>query len=158
MPISPLCFMFSHDTDKNKMHLAESPNLLKATSVLLTTFASRSCCRTFISEQNIHSSSAAWFIRLYFLQHEGPFKMRIYERANFEGQMQELTDDCDSIQDQYQIPEMQSCNVMEGYWLIFEQPNYEGRMFYLRPGEYRNLKEMTTEGKRFNSTRRITES
>ena len=84
--------------------------------------------------------------------------MRIYERANFEGQMQELTDDCDSIQDQYQMTDMQSCNVMEGYWLMFEQPNFEGRMSYLKPGKYRNLKEMNSEDMKFNSIRRITES
>lgn len=72
--------------------------------------------------------------------------------------MHELTDDCDSIQDRYHMSDMQSSNVMEGYWLMFEKPNYEGRMFYLRPGEYRNLREMTSDDMRFNSTRRITAS
>lgn len=84
--------------------------------------------------------------------------MRIYERVNFEGQMQELTDDCDSFQDHYHMSDMQSCNVMEGYWLMFEQPNYGGKMFYLRPGKYRNLREISTDDMRFNSIRRITET
>ncbi|XP_045917848.1 gamma-crystallin M3-like isoform X1 [Micropterus dolomieu] len=90
--------------------------------------------------------------------HKGPFKMRIYEKANFEGQMHELTDDCDSIQDHYQMSDMQSCTVIEGYWLMFEQPNYEGKMFYLKPGKYRNLSEMSSDDMKFNSIRRITDS
>ncbi|KAL3999467.1 potassium inwardly-rectifying channel subfamily J member 4 [Sarotherodon galilaeus] len=90
--------------------------------------------------------------------HKGLFKMRIYERPNFEGQMHELTDDCNSIQDNYHMSSMQSCNVMEGYWLMFEQPNYEGRMFFLKPGEYRNLREIGSNDMKFNSIRRITES
>lgn len=84
--------------------------------------------------------------------------MRIYERVNFEGQMHELTDDCESIQDNYHMSDMQSCNVMEGYWLMFEQPNYQGRMFYLKPGEYRNLREVSSDNIRFTSVRRIIES
>ncbi|XP_028254413.1 gamma-crystallin M3-like [Parambassis ranga] len=90
--------------------------------------------------------------------HKGPYKMRIYERVNFEGQMHELTDDCESIQDNYHMSDMQSCNVMEGYWLMFEQPNYQGRMFYLKPGEYRNLREVSSDNIRFTSVRRIIES
>ncbi|XP_026219619.1 gamma-crystallin M3-like [Anabas testudineus] len=90
--------------------------------------------------------------------HKGPFKMRIYERPNFEGQMHELTEDCNSIQDNYHMSDMQSCNVIEGYWLMFEQPNYKGRMIYLKPGEYRNLTEMSNDDVRFSSIRHITES
>lgn len=84
--------------------------------------------------------------------------MRIYEKTNFEGQMHELTDDCDSIQDSYHMSDMQSCNVVQGYWLMFEQANYEGRMFYMKPGEYRDLREISSDGVRFSSIRRIIES
>ncbi|KAM4711423.1 LOW QUALITY PROTEIN: uncharacterized protein FYW61_021853 [Anableps anableps] len=88
--------------------------------------------------------------------HTGPFKMRIYEKTNFEGLMHELTDDCDSIQDNYNMSDLQSCNVMDGYWLMFELPKFEGRMLYLKPGEYKNLREISNDI-RFNSIRRITE-
>lgn len=84
--------------------------------------------------------------------------MRIYEKPNFEGQMHELTDDCNSIQDNYHMSDMQSCKVLEGYWLMFEQPNYKGRMIYLRPGDYRNLKDMSNDEMRFSSIRHITQS
>ncbi|XP_032413105.1 gamma-crystallin M3-like [Xiphophorus hellerii] len=89
--------------------------------------------------------------------HTGLFKMRIYEKTNFEGQMHELTDDCDSIQDSYNMSDLQSCNVVDGYWLMFELPEFEGRMLYLKPGEYKNLREISN-GVRFSSIRRITES
>ncbi|XP_015807770.2 gamma-crystallin M3 [Nothobranchius furzeri] len=90
--------------------------------------------------------------------HRGPFRMRIYEKSNFEGRMQELTEDCDSIQDSYNMSDLQSCDVMNGHWLMFEQPNYKGRMFYLRPGEYRNLRDVSGDNLRFRSVRRITDS
>uniref|UniRef100_A0A3Q2FMR5 Gamma-crystallin M3-like n=2 Tax=Cyprinodon variegatus TaxID=28743 RepID=A0A3Q2FMR5_CYPVA len=90
-------------------------------------------------------------------QHTGPFKMQIYEKANFEGRMHELTDDCDSIQENYSMSDLQSCNVMEGYWLMFEMPNFEGRMLYLKPGEYKNLREISNNI-RFKSVRRIKET
>ncbi|KAM6945472.1 gamma-crystallin M3-like [Aplochiton taeniatus] len=90
--------------------------------------------------------------------YKGPFRMRIYERENFGGQMHELMDDCDNIQDRYRMSECQSCNVMDGHWLMYEQPNYRGRMMYLRPGEYRNLREMGYDDMRFSSIRRINDT
>ncbi|XP_029965936.1 gamma-crystallin M2-like [Salarias fasciatus] len=99
--------------------------------------------------------------------HRGSYRMRIYERENFQGQMHELMDDCDSIMDRYSMPNFMSCNVMEGHWLMYEQPHFRGRMMYVRPGEYRNLMSMSMGGMsgmgsmgsmRFMSMRRITDS
>ncbi|KAL1267950.1 hypothetical protein QQF64_033313 [Cirrhinus molitorella] len=75
-------------------------------------------------------------------QYRGPYRMRIYERENFGGQMYELTDDCDSFMDHYRMSDCQSCHVMDGHWLMYEQPHYRGRMIYFRPGEYRNFRDM----------------
>ncbi|KAL0184176.1 hypothetical protein M9458_019872 [Cirrhinus mrigala] len=83
-------------------------------------------------------------------------QMRIYERENFMGQMYEMTDDCDNIMDRYRMSHCQSCHVMDGHWLMYEQPHYRGRMWYFRPGEYRNFRDMG--GMRFMSTRRINDS
>ncbi|XP_068575360.1 gamma-crystallin M3-like [Cebidichthys violaceus] len=91
--------------------------------------------------------------------HRGPFRMRIYEKENFGGQMHELMDDCDNMMDRFRMSDCQSCNVMDGHWLMFEQPNYRGKMLYLRPGEYRNLRETgMSDMMRFSSIRRITDS
>ncbi|KAK2880423.1 gamma-crystallin M3-like [Channa argus] len=88
--------------------------------------------------------------------HRGQFRMRIYERENFAGQMHELMDDCESLQDRYYMSDCQSCNVMDGHWLMFEQPNYRGRMMYMRPGEYKNFREAGLRNvMRISSIRRI---
>ncbi|CAL8397249.1 unnamed protein product [Boreogadus saida] len=59
----------------------------------------------------------------------------------------------------HRMSECQSCNVMDGHWLMYEQPNYRGKMMYMKPGEYRNMRDMGTSGStRFNSFRRITDS
>ncbi|KAM6934793.1 gamma-crystallin M3-like [Xenentodon cancila] len=90
--------------------------------------------------------------------HKGSFKIRIYEMENFGGQMNELMEDCEDIQDRYQMSNCQSCNVMDGHWLMYEQPHYRGRMMYLRPGEYRSFREMGYDGMRFRSIRHISDS
>uniref|UniRef100_A0A3B4UV91 Zgc:153846 n=1 Tax=Seriola dumerili TaxID=41447 RepID=A0A3B4UV91_SERDU len=89
--------------------------------------------------------------------HRGQFRMRIYERENFGGQMNELMDDCDNIMERYRMSDCMSCNVMDGHWLMYEQPHFRGRMMYLRPGEYRSFRDMGMSGTRFMSMRRITD-
>ncbi|XP_067433028.1 gamma-crystallin M2-like [Thunnus thynnus] len=90
--------------------------------------------------------------------HRGSFRMRIYERENFAGQMSELMDDCDNIMERFRMSNCMSCNVMEGHWLMFEQPQFRGRMMYMRPGEHRSFVNMGMSGMRFMSMRRITDS
>merc|ERR1712025_196706 len=97
--------------------------------------------------------------------HRGSFRMRIYERENFGGMMHEMMDDCDNVMDRYRMSNCMSCNVMDGHWLMYEQPNFRGRMMYMRPGEYRNFSSMMGGmggmggmGMRMMSMRRITDS
>uniref|UniRef100_A0A3B4U3R1 Beta/gamma crystallin 'Greek key' domain-containing protein n=1 Tax=Seriola dumerili TaxID=41447 RepID=A0A3B4U3R1_SERDU len=87
--------------------------------------------------------------------HRGQFRMKIYERENFQGQMQELMEDCENVMERFGMSSFMSCNVMDGHWLIYEQPNFRGRMMYMRPGEYRNFSSMGMSGIRFMSLRRI---
>ncbi|XP_008298759.1 gamma-crystallin M3-like isoform X2 [Stegastes partitus] len=88
--------------------------------------------------------------------HRGQFRMKIYERENFAGKMHELMEDCESLQERLYMSDCQSCSVMDGHWLIFEQPNFRGRMMYVRPGEYRSLREMGMSNMmRISSIRRI---
>ncbi|XP_069577131.1 gamma-crystallin M3-like [Brachyistius frenatus] len=91
-------------------------------------------------------------------QHRGQFRMRIYEKENFQGQSHELMDDCDNIQDRYRMSDCQSANVMDGHWLMYEQAQYRGRMMYMRPGEYRSLRDVGYSGMRLSSVRRIMNS
>ncbi|XP_062237501.1 gamma-crystallin M2-like [Platichthys flesus] len=90
--------------------------------------------------------------------HRGSFRMKIYERENFSGQMHELMDDCENIMERFRMSNCQSSNVMEGHWLMYEQPSYRGRMMYMRPGEYRTFMNSGMSGMRFMSMKRINDS
>ncbi|KAK5847556.1 hypothetical protein PBY51_016676 [Eleginops maclovinus] len=88
--------------------------------------------------------------------HREAFRMRIYERENYGGQMHELMDDIESLQDRFLMSDCQSCQVMDGHWLMFEQPNFRGKMMYVRPGEYRNLRDSAASNmSRISSIKRI---
>ncbi|AWP13633.1 putative gamma-crystallin M3-like [Scophthalmus maximus] len=90
--------------------------------------------------------------------HRGTFRIRIYEKENFGGQMNELMDDCENIQERYRMSDCQSGHVMDGHWLLFEQPHFRGRMMYLRPGEYRSFRDLGMSSTRIMSMRRIMDS
>ncbi|XP_052420651.1 crystallin, gamma M5 [Carassius gibelio] len=90
--------------------------------------------------------------------HKGAFRMRIFEGENFVGQKYELMDDCESIQERFHMADCQSCNVTHGHWLLYEQPNFEGRMIYIRPGEYSSFNNIGLGPVKIHSIRRIMES
>ncbi|XP_041935891.1 gamma-crystallin M2-like isoform X1 [Alosa sapidissima] len=87
----------------------------------------------------------------------GPYRMRIYERPEFQGRMMEFTDDCESVQKSFQNRNIYSCNVLEGYWTMFEHPNYQGRQFFLRPGEYRKFSDWGATCANTGSFRKVTD-
>ncbi|XP_019716195.1 gamma-crystallin M3-like [Hippocampus comes] len=88
--------------------------------------------------------------------HRGQFRVKIYELENFGGQMQELLEDCESLQDRLSMSDCQSCTVLEGHWLLFEQPNFRGRVIYVRPGEHKSLRESGLSSvSKISSIRRI---
>ncbi|XP_061580475.1 gamma-crystallin M3-like [Cololabis saira] len=88
-------------------------------------------------------------------QHRGQFRMKIFERENFQGMSHELMDDCDNIMDRYSMSDCMSANVMDGHWLMYEQPHFRGKMMYMRPGEYRSFRDMGMSNMRFMSMKRI---
>ncbi|XP_072115856.1 gamma-crystallin S-1-like [Mobula birostris] len=71
----------------------------------------------------------------------GTYRMRIYERPDFGGQMMEFMDDCSSVYDRFRYRDIHSCQVMDGYWIFYEHPNYRGRQYFLRPGGYRRYSD-----------------
>uniref|UniRef100_A0A3Q1FHH3 Beta/gamma crystallin 'Greek key' domain-containing protein n=1 Tax=Acanthochromis polyacanthus TaxID=80966 RepID=A0A3Q1FHH3_9TELE len=91
-------------------------------------------------------------------QYRGSYRMRLYERFDMSGQMHELVDDCPNVQDRLSASDFNSCNVMDGHWLMYDQPNYKGRVYYLRPGEYRRYSDWGGVSPRVGSIRRITDS
>ena len=83
--------------------------------------------------------------------------MKLYDRPDMAGQMMELNEDCPSVQDRFRMSDVNSCSVMDGHWLMYEQPNYRGRQYYLRPGEYRKYNDWGGMSPRIGSIRRITD-
>ncbi|XP_072115862.1 gamma-crystallin S-1-like [Mobula birostris] len=75
--------------------------------------------------------------RTYPYYRGGNYRMRIYERPDFGGQMMEFMDDCSSVYDRFRYRDIHSCQVLDGYWIFYEHPNYRGRQYFLTPGEYR---------------------
>uniref|UniRef100_A0A4W5MX27 Si:dkey-57a22.13 n=1 Tax=Hucho hucho TaxID=62062 RepID=A0A4W5MX27_9TELE len=87
----------------------------------------------------------------------GPYRMRIYERPNFQGQTMEFAEDCESVQEHFRSRDVYSCNVLEGYWTLYEHPNYRGRQYFMKPGEYRKFSDWGATCATTGSFRRITE-
>ena len=91
------------------------------------------------------------------LQYRGNYRVRFYERSDMAGQMMELNEDCPNFMDRFHMADVNSCNVMEGHWLMYDQANYKGRVYYLKPGEYRRYSDWGSTSPRVGSLRRITE-
>lgn len=83
--------------------------------------------------------------------------MKIFERSDFGGQNLELMDDCPDLNERFHTRDISSVNVMEGYWMLHEHPNYRGRQYFLRPGEYRRHSEWGSTSPTIGSLRRVTE-
>lgn len=69
--------------------------------------------------------------------------------------MHELADDCPNVQDHFSMSDFNSCIVLDGHWLLYDQANYKGRAYYLRPGEYRRYSDWGGANPRVVSLRRI---
>ncbi|OCU00637.1 hypothetical protein XELAEV_18006415mg [Xenopus laevis] len=87
--------------------------------------------------------------------YHGQYKMRIYERGDFQGQMMEFFDDCPNTYDRFRFHDIHSCNVFDGHWMFYEEPNYRGRQYYLRSGEYRRFNDWGASSPRIGSFRRV---
>ncbi|XP_078407888.1 gamma-crystallin S-1-like [Cetorhinus maximus] len=85
----------------------------------------------------------------------GSYKMRIYERPDFGGQMMEFMDDCPAVYDCFRYRDIHSCQVMDGYWIFYEHPSYRGRQYFLRPGEYRRYSDWGGYNSTIGSFRRM---
>uniref|UniRef100_A0A8C5R2H7 Beta/gamma crystallin 'Greek key' domain-containing protein n=1 Tax=Leptobrachium leishanense TaxID=445787 RepID=A0A8C5R2H7_9ANUR len=87
-------------------------------------------------------------------QHRGSYKIRIYEREDFQGQMLEFTDDCPKVHEQFNYHDINSCNVLEGYWIFYEEPNFKGQQYFLKHGEYKRFNAWGATNNRVGSFRR----
>uniref|UniRef100_A0A8C6Q052 Gamma-crystallin M2-like n=1 Tax=Nothobranchius furzeri TaxID=105023 RepID=A0A8C6Q052_NOTFU len=79
------------------------------------------------------------------------WKLRLYEKPDFGGQMFECFDDCPSMN------EMHSCVVANGTWVLYELPNYMGHQYVVERGDYRQHGDWGVSSPGIGSFRRITE-
>ncbi|XP_069077668.1 gamma-crystallin-2-like [Pleurodeles waltl] len=100
----------------------------------------------------------SFFSRCNSIRHHGSYRIRVYEREDFGGHMMEFSDDCPHVYEHFCYNDIHSCNVQDGHWIFYEKPNYRGRQYYLRPGEYRRFSDWGASSPRVGSIRRMRDS
>uniref|UniRef100_A0A672PJF4 Gamma-crystallin M2-like n=2 Tax=Sinocyclocheilus grahami TaxID=75366 RepID=A0A672PJF4_SINGR len=55
--------------------------------------------------------------------HTGIFRVRLYERPDFQGQIMECSENWPSLYDRFCHHEVQSCNVLDGAWVFYTLKN-----------------------------------
>lgn len=86
-----------------------------------------------------------------------PYKIQLYVKRDFYGQVFEASDDCHSVLEKFHWREVHSCRVLGGWWVFYEHPNYKGRQYLLEKGEYRKPVDWGAVCPSVQSFRRLTE-
>ncbi|TKS66443.1 Beta-crystallin S-1 [Collichthys lucidus] len=91
-----------------------------------------------------------------FIRHTSSrYRIRIYERPDFSGQMMEFNEDVPNLPDRWRLRDVFSANVQEGIWVFYEYPNYKGRQYLLEKGEFRRHTEWGALQSSVGSIRRV---
>ncbi|XP_069082058.1 gamma-crystallin A-like isoform X1 [Pleurodeles waltl] len=61
-------------------------------------------------------------------------KIVFYEDRNFQGRSHECSNDAPNLQSH--LGRCNSIQVENGWWMIYEYPNYKGYQYYLNKGDY----------------------
>uniref|UniRef100_A0A8B9SE90 Beta/gamma crystallin 'Greek key' domain-containing protein n=1 Tax=Apteryx owenii TaxID=8824 RepID=A0A8B9SE90_APTOW len=61
------------------------------------------------------------------------------KRDELQSQMLELTDNCPSVPDYIHLSEIHFLNILDGSWILNEMPNFRGRQYFLKLGQYRRF-------------------
>ncbi|XP_034418157.1 gamma-crystallin M2-like [Cyclopterus lumpus] len=85
------------------------------------------------------------------------WKIRFYEKKDFEGQAAECAEDCASVYEAFKFQEVHSSVVTDGAWVLYEQPDYHGRQYFLERGEYHDFTDWGATSPAVGSFRKITE-
>lgn len=88
---------------------------------------------------------------------EEPYKIQLYDKRDFSGQVIEATDDCTSVLDKFHWREVHSSRVLGGWWVFYEHPNYKGRQYLLEKGDYRKPTDWGAVCPAVQSFRKVTE-
>ncbi|XP_074513752.1 gamma-crystallin M2-like [Sebastes fasciatus] len=83
------------------------------------------------------------------------FRVRVYERPDFSGQMLECAEDLSNLPERWQHREVHSAKVQDGACVFYELPDYRGRQYLLERGEYRRFNEWAGMNPKVGSFRRV---
>nr|XP_006008573.1 PREDICTED: beta-crystallin S-like [Latimeria chalumnae] len=86
----------------------------------------------------------------------GKFRIQLYEFVDFGGQKIDVLEDCTNLFERWNRNEVNSLRVLEGNWVLYEEPNFSGRQYYVSPAEYRRCQSWGATLPRLLSLRRIT--
>ncbi|XP_047432066.1 gamma-crystallin S-like isoform X2 [Mugil cephalus] len=94
---------------------------------------------------------------IQLVSHFERYKIQLYGKGDFSGQVFESTEDCPSVLEKCHWREVHSCRVLGGCWIFYEHPNYRGRQYVLEKGEYRRPVDWGAVCPTVQSFRRLTE-
>ncbi|XP_068529789.1 gamma-crystallin N [Anas acuta] len=89
--------------------------------------------------------------------HGEHYRMEIFEGSRFSGRSLELTEDCASLQGQgWDKPSVNAIKVYgDGAWVLYEEPNYRGRMYVVERGEFSSFRAWQACSSSVQSVRRV---
>ncbi|KAK0155139.1 Gamma-crystallin N-A [Merluccius polli] len=96
-------------------------------------------------------------IDMFRLRHGEHYRVELFEEANFAGQFVELCEDCPFLQGRGLV---KNCvNSIKAYgdgaWVLYEEPNYRGRMYVVERGDYCTHMEWQAQNPNIKSIRRV---
>ncbi|XP_056338844.1 gamma-crystallin N [Oenanthe melanoleuca] len=89
--------------------------------------------------------------------HGEHYRIEIFEGSHFRGPSLELTEDCSFLQGQgWDKTCINALKVYgDGAWVLYEEPNYRGRMYVVERGEFSNFNEWQARSASVQSIRRV---
>lgn len=92
---------------------------------------------------------------LFVFQFSGTFRIRIFEKPDFSGQMLECIQDISQLSDVWSPGGVHSAQVQDGAWIFYELPDYHGQQYLLERGQYRRFGEWAAMEPTVGSLRRV---
>ncbi|XP_032548185.1 gamma-crystallin N [Chiroxiphia lanceolata] len=89
--------------------------------------------------------------------HGEHYRIEIFEGSHFRGPSLELTEDCSFLQGQgWDKTCINALKVYgDGAWVLYEEPNYRGRMYVVERGEFSNFNAWQARSASVQSIRRV---
>lgn len=89
--------------------------------------------------------------------HGQHYRIQLFEGSCFGGHSMELTEDCSCLRGRgWEQPHVNAVRVYgDGAWVLYEEPNYGGRMYVVERGEFGNFRAWQGFSANVQSVRRV---